>query len=282
MALAQFSYAQWAGITDIYNTNSGNVGIGVTAPYYALSVSGKIALQNSRGTGYVDNAYVVAQTETSGHPLTGIAALMTGYNIDSFLDGSGKPRTQNVNWNDGGSPDRSSAYRQAWSWTYGSAYDLSGTATLWSGDGATALTSMTALMTVTNGGNVGIGTTTPDQLLSVAGIIHSKQVKVDLIGWPDYVFKPKYNLLSLSQVKAYIDKNQHLPEMPSEAEVTKNGINLGEIVKLQTKKIEELTLYLIEKDNQDKKKDTILSSQQEQINQLKEQLNTITKALTKN
>ena len=72
--------------------------------------------------------------------------------------------------------------------------------------------------------------------------------------------------------------------MPSEQEVKDNGINLGEIVKVQTKKIEELTLYLIEKDKQDKEKDIKLSdqqqnikSQQAQIDELREQLKSITK-----
>jgi hypothetical protein len=95
-------------------------------------------------------------------------------------------------------------------------------------------------------GNVGIGTPTPDSKLAVNGTIHSKEVKVDLTGWPDYVFKPKYKLSSLLEVKQYINQNHHLPEMPSEAEVAKEGINLGEMNKLLTKKVEELTLYAIE------------------------------------
>jgi len=103
---------------------------------------------------------------------------------------------------------------------------------------------------IQSSGNVGIGTTNPDSKLAVNGTIHSKEVKVDLTGWSDYVFKPQYNLLSLSEVKAYINKNQHLPEIPSEAEVIKNGINLGEINKLLTKKIEELTLYAIDQQQQ--------------------------------
>jgi hypothetical protein len=124
-------------------------------------------------------------------------------------------------------------------------------------------------------GNVGIGTTTPDTKLAVNGTIHTKEVKVDLTGWPDYVFKPKYKLPSLTEVKTYIDKNQHLPDMPSETEVAKNGINLGEMVKIQTKKIEELTLYLMEENEKNKE-------QQSEINQLKKQLNAITQALIKN
>jgi hypothetical protein len=82
------------------------------------------------------------------------------------------------------------------------------------------------------------------------GTVLAKTIKVQTNIFPDYVFKPGYLLPRLSQVQTYIDQNHRLPEMPSEDEVVKAGINLGEMVKLQTKKIEELTLYLIEKDKQ--------------------------------
>ncbi|OKS87296.1 hypothetical protein RG47T_2755 [Mucilaginibacter polytrichastri] len=65
--------------------------------------------------------------------------------------------------------------------------------------------------------------------------------------WPDYIFNPSYHALNLSDIKAYIDKNHHLPEIPSAQEVAKSGINLGEMNTKLLKKIEELTLYLIEK-----------------------------------
>jgi hypothetical protein len=96
-----------------------------------------------------------------------------------------------------------------------------------------------------------------------------------LANWPDYVFKSTYRLPTLSEVKNYIDKNQRLPDMPSEAEVAKDGLNLGEINKMLTKKVEELTLYLIEQDKKNK-------DQQAQLNELREQMNVITKSLTKN
>jgi hypothetical protein len=57
-----------------------------------------------------------------------------------------------------------------------------------------------------NGGNVGIGTISPDAKLAVNGTIHSKEVKVDMNGWADYVFKPAYKLPSLTQVKKFIDQ----------------------------------------------------------------------------
>lgn len=62
--------------------------------------------------------------------------------------------------------------------------------------------------------------------------------------------------------------------MPSEQEVAKNGINLGDLVKLQTKKIEELTLYLIEKD---KEINELKRTQQSQIDELRKQVETLLK-----
>ena len=47
--------------------------------------------------------------------------------------------------------------------------------------------------------------------------------------------------------------------MPSAVEVEKNGLDLGETNKLLTKKVEELTLYLIEKDKQIKAHEERLS-----------------------
>lgn len=129
-------------------------------------------------------------------------------------------------------------------------------------------------MRITGAGKVGIGTTNPDELLSVNGTIHSKEVKVNLTGLPDYVFKPTYRLPSLAEVKSYIDKNQHLPEVPSATEVEENGLNLGEMNKLLLKKVEELTLYLIE-ENKAKQ------AQQKEIDLLKQQLAALTKAISK-
>ncbi|WP_158800292.1 hypothetical protein [Pedobacter sp. L105] len=101
--------------------------------------------------------------------------------------------------------------------------------------------------TITGTGKVGIGTVDPKGYsLAVNGNIHTKEVNVDVNGWADYVFKNEYSLLPLSEVKTYIDKNQHLPDMPSESELVKSGLNVGEMNKILTKKVEELTLYLIE------------------------------------
>jgi hypothetical protein len=115
-------------------------------------------------------------------------------------------------------------------------------------------------------GKIGVGTLNPDAKLAVAGTIHACEVKVDQsICTPDYVFDKGYDLSTLKEVKTYIDQNHHLPEIPSAAEVSKEGINLGEMNMRLLKKIEELTLYLIEKDKQ-------LKEQQEQLDKINNKL----------
>lgn len=104
---------------------------------------------------------------------------------------------------------------------------------------------------INSSGQVGIGTTMPDKLLTVNGTIHATEVLIDqTVRTPDYVFDKDYNLTSLKDVKAYIDQNHHLPEMPSAKQVAKEGINLGEMNAKLLKKIEELTLYLIDLKNE--------------------------------
>jgi hypothetical protein len=96
------------------------------------------------------------------------------------------------------------------------------------------------------GGNVGIGTTSPNQKLTVNGTIYGKEVKVDLnVPGPDYVFEKDYKLPSLEEIKSYIDQHKHLPEVPSAKEMKQNGINLSEMNMILLKKVEELTLHII-------------------------------------
>ncbi len=97
-----------------------------------------------------------------------------------------------------------------------------------------------------NGGNVGLGTASPDAKLAVKGKIHAEEVKVDLsVPGPDYVFKEGYDLISLVEVQNYIKEHGHLPNIPSAKELETNGIQLGEMNMKLLEKIEELTLYMI-------------------------------------
>jgi len=111
-----------------------------------------------------------------------------------------------------------------------------------------------------NTGKVGIGcdNTSDEFVLAVKGGILTDDVLVKAINyWPDFVFGKDYSLMSLSELKRFIDTNKHLPNVPSEAEVAENGVSVSEMQTVLLQKVEELTLYTIQ--------------QQEMIDQLREQ-----------
>lgn len=88
---------------------------------------------------------------------------------------------------------------------------------------------------------------TPQYRLHVGGSVICEELVVKLqTNWPDFVFSPNYKLKPLSEVKTYIAENNHLPDVPAAYEVEKNGVATGEMLTIQMKKIEELTLYLIQ------------------------------------
>ncbi len=71
-----------------------------------------------------------------------------------------------------------------------------------------------------------------------AGMIEVKEISK----WQDDVFKPEYDLRTLSETERFIKQNGHLPEIPSEADVLENGYNVSEMDARLLQKIEELTL----------------------------------------
>lgn len=91
-------------------------------------------------------------------------------------------------------------------------------------------------------------------MLAVAGKMVATEVVVKLqSNWPDYVFSPSHRLPSLSDVEQFIQRNKHLPGIPSAAEVSADGVAIGDLNAKLLEKIEELTLYLIEQEKQMKK-----------------------------
>ncbi|GEM_PF-6969116 len=83
-------------------------------------------------------------------------------------------------------------------------------------------------------------------LLVNGGLVADELVIESLANAPDYVFEDDYDLKTLEEVKRYIEEYGHLPEVPSAAELEKSGMSISEMNLLLLKKIEELTLHLIE------------------------------------
>jgi hypothetical protein len=106
---------------------------------------------------------------------------------------------------------------------------------------------------VVDAGTVTIGTNyvPPGVLLAVDGKILCEEMEVQLSGdWPDYVFADDYALMPLAELERAVDEHGHLPGIPSAADVAKEGINVGEMQTKLLKKIEELTLYMIDVNKQ--------------------------------
>jgi hypothetical protein len=272
VVIAHTSFAQthlWTPTgTNIYNTNPGNVGIGTSSPFKRLHIlGGNMAVStsdfNASGTGSVvvmgqdgttGNVYSLIQAATNGPNSGGTLSLNpNGGNVGIgttspgyILDVAGTMRIGKVS--DGTSLILSGKPGTSYNYTFDSR-NGNYLSVVSQAPGATPFV-------LDYAGNVGIGTTAPDAKLAVYGTIHSREVKVDLnVPGPDYVFDSDYKLAELSELKAYVDKHHHLPEIPSADQMTKDGLDLGDMNIKLLKKVEELTLYLLE--------------QQKQIDQLK-------------
>lgn len=108
----------------------------------------------------------------------------------------------------------------------------------------------------------------------VQGTLVAEEVVVSLTVPPDYVFekyykgestlKADYTMPTLEEVAAFTKANHHLPEVPSAKEIQKNGMQVSEMTSLLLQKVEELTLYTIE--------------QQQQITELKKQVSALSQS----
>jgi hypothetical protein len=103
----------------------------------------------------------------------------------------------------------------------------------------------TQLVVLANG-NIGIGTANPTNTLAVNGSIKAREVIVTVNNWPDYVFDPAYRLRSLDETATFIERNGHLPDLPSARQVEQEGVPLGELGAALLRKVEELTLHQLE------------------------------------
>ena len=196
---------------DIYIKNGGNVGIGTSSPTTKFDVVGKAVIGSANNSGASYNEGLSIHNSTGENT----SLFLWQHGIASgkigFISNDNKLRIVNT-FTDGGLNNSASIILDAT-------------------------------------GNVGIGTTNPGEYkLAVAGKIHATEIQVDALPWPDFVFTPTYNLRTLTEIEAFVKQNQHLPDVPSQAQVASEGISLGEMNAILLQKIEELTLYVIEQE----------------------------------
>ncbi len=222
--------------TRLFIKDGGNIGIGTTSPQSRLDVNGSSLLRGN----------LTISPKMNSHP-EGYVQMVLGVTDQGHLklihdfDNRDVRFQTDSNW--GGQYDKFTFWLR----------DASGTK---------------ERMRITNDGNVGIGTTTPDAKLDVAGNIKAQEIEVTLASidnmnlngtlaanqitvttngqTADFVFEEDYNLRDLQEVESFIQTNKHLPDIPSAAAMEENGVNLAEMNKLLLQKIEELTLYAIE------------------------------------
>jgi hypothetical protein len=268
---------------------SGNVGIGTTSPQARLHTVGNHLIETND-----DNVITFSNTDNSWQYLA-FKRSGTRYYWMGLDDGNDfyltKEQVGNIvlnptagkvvitgNYENGNIGGRltlnhpgKTAPGAAKDWTlYNMAGSYGNSFQIWAYDniGCQAGGTCAAMFTIMDNGNVGIGTVNPQAKLAVNGDIVSKKVIVTLNGWADYVFHTTYRLRPLSEVEQYINQYHHLPEIPTAAEVEKNGLDVGDNQAMLLKKIEELTLYAIEQE----KKINSLANENKELKLLKKEV----------
>lgn len=102
-------------------------------------------------------------------------------------------------------------------------------------------------------GKVGINTLDLSKAdLTIHGKIAARdmQITTTTVRWPDYVFDVSNSPKTLAEVEEYIKLHGHLEGVPTAEEIEKDGYGVTQMNAILLKKIEELTLYIIEQQKQ--------------------------------
>jgi hypothetical protein len=208
---------QTGALAQIHVKNPGNVGIGNTTPTTKLDISGQnVFQQRIASSGTFAGLYMKSGTATRQLGLHFGSDGCCGVGSNTLRFGR-----YDLNGNELGNGWQANVV----------IFDLDGP---------------DASLLVDESGNVGIGVFNPGYKLHVNGQVRASSFVADGNTWADFVFDSSYQLPSLAEVKNYINQHHHLPEVPSAEKVKKDGVNLNDNQVLLLKKIEELTLYVIE------------------------------------
>lgn len=235
--------ASFTTITDLVVNDEGNIGIGIDNPVFKFDVNVSSRFSNNLTTSsnayFNNNNYLNGNNEING---------TTEYNNDVTFNNSGSllmASYRNVNF-----LNQSTDFR-CMRTTFGSS-------TIPSAYSYVAFNDVEVFFNANNKiyfdgfvPHLHIGYQKPtgddaDAIFSVDGKMMAKWCKITIHNWADDVFNKDYKLSNLNEVESFIKKNKHLPNIPNEKEVLANGIDLGEMNANLLRKIEEITLYLIE------------------------------------
>jgi hypothetical protein len=256
------SGGQWdTNGVDVFNTNTGNVGIGTSTPANKLTIAtgfnttgwthvGDNGVENivvSEAIGGVSAAMGVFSEHTlrlTAGAIGRIQVYPTGdvvvgdNNVAPF--GRFTVRTPNNSYGISQTSNEGNILATRIGGTSAGIGTFTNTHMRIFANGVSAIT-----ITGSNG-NVGVGIDFPVNKFEVNGTMRSKEVIVEAINWPDYVFDNNYKLPLLSDVEKFIQQNKHLSSIPSAKEIDEKGLHLGDVQKKMIEKIEELTLYVID------------------------------------
>lgn len=249
--------------------NNGNVGIGTGVPATLLHVAGEatIASLTNDGTNFVtsdaNGKLLLAPVKLLADNL-GNHTATTDLNMNRYAVYTGRIFGYSIGDDWGKLEIFGSSNADAAKIEVGRGGDVNNQALKFSTSGqrgsgfqflsymGTSLVSKMTIISESGNSEVIIGTSQAgnETNLKVNGKIFANEVKVSLDRWYDVVFSKDYKLMPLAEVSTFIASNSHLPEIPSDKEVLANGLNMGEMNALLLKKIEELTLYLIDQQKQ--------------------------------
>lgn len=225
ITLSMNAQSSWICGTDfvyVNPANSTNVGVGVTNPQYKLDINGKVFLRSSyfdpNTTTYYSYLYWEAHKLELGQPQgtyshTIVDIVPGGCSVGSLYSQLSMYQA----YNETEKEEKIRFSTNGYSW-------------------------------VNNNSNFGIGTNHPLYKLDVRGTIRADEILVNNVGGADFVFDDSYQLRPLLELKDFVERNRHLPEIPSAVEMQKKGVNMNELQMQLLQKVEELTLYIIQQD----------------------------------
>ncbi len=108
--------------------------------------------------------------------------------------------------------------------------------------------SRTVVMRLSNNITLNSSSVNKYRLYVKDGIETDKLHITEVVG-ADYVFEEDYKLRSYAELRSFVQKNKHLPEVPPAAEMEEKGYDVAKMNETLLRKIEELTLYILDLEN---------------------------------